>query len=386
MTAIEASHSVVAAPATRRPRIVIVGAGFAGLSAAKRLRRADADIVVVDRRNHHLFQPLLYQVATAALSPADVAAPIRAVLAGQANARVVYGEVTGIDTTGRVLLIGDRRLSYDQLIIATGAHDAYFGHDAWAAVTSALKTIEDATTMRRRILIAFEHAEESDDPDERRRLLTFVVIGGGPTGVELAGALAELAMHSLVRDFRRIDPKTARIILIEGEPRLLSALPPRLSAVAAQVLQGLGVEVRTGVRVTDCDNAGATTTTGRVESRTMLWAAGVAASPAAQWLGVAPGKGGRVPVLPDLRLSGHPEIFVVGDTAEVAGRDGRPLPGVAPVAKQQGLYAARQIGASLRGRPPLPPFRYRNFGSLATIGRKQAVADLRWFGLTGRIA
>jgi len=384
--AIEQFPPVVGASPTRRPQIVIIGAGFGGLSAAKGLSRIDADIIIIDRRNHHLFQPLLYQVATAALSPADVAAPIRAVLAHQANARVIYGEVTGIDSAGRAIFIGERRVFNDHLIIATGARDAYFGHDDWAAVTSALKSIEEATTMRRRILIAFERAEESDDPVERQRLLTFVIIGGGPTGVELAGALAELAMHSLARDFRRIDPKTARIILIEGEPRLLSGFPSKLSRVAEQALERLGVEVRTGVMVTDCDAAGAVTTAGRIESRTMLWAAGVVASPAARWLDLAPSKGGRVPVLSDLTLAGHPEIFAIGDTADVAGPNERSLPGVAPVAKQQGFYAARQIGARLAGKSPLPPFRYRDFGNLATIGRKQAVVDLHWIKLTGRIA
>jgi len=378
--------SAVRAPDARRPQIVIIGAGFGGLSAAKGLSRVDADVIVIDRRNHHLFQPLLYQVATAALSPADVAAPIRAVLSRQANARVIHGEVTGIDSAARTALIGERRVFYDHLIIATGAQDAYFGHDDWATVTSALKSIEDATTMRRRILIAFERAEESDDPVERQRLLTFVIIGGGPTGVELAGALAEIAMHSLVRDFRRIDPKTARIILIEGEPRLLSGFPPRLSRVAEHALERLGVQVRTGVKVTDCDAAGAITTGGRIESRTMLWAAGVIASPAARWLGLAPGRGGRVPVLHDLTLAGHPEIFVIGDTAAAAGPNGRPLPGVAPVAKQEGFYAARQIAGRLAGKSSLPPFRYRDFGNLATIGRKQAVVDLHWIKLTGRIA
>jgi NADH:ubiquinone reductase (H+-translocating) len=368
-----------------RPRIVIIGAGFGGLSAAKRLGKVAADVIVIDRRNHHLFQPLLYQVATAALSPADIAAPIRGILATQANTHVILGSVTGIDTAGRTVLIGDRRIPYDLLIIATGARENYFGHDEWAAVTSGLKTIEDATTMRRRILMAFERAEDSDDEAERRRLLTFVIIGGGPTGVELAGALAELAKAALARDFRHIDPTTARIILVEAGPRLLPSFPPKLSAVAARALTRLGVELRLGTAVTRCDGEGAMLDDESIESRTMIWAAGVAASPAATWLGVGPGRGGRVAVTPDLSLPAHPEIFVIGDTAQVEGPDGA-LPGVAPVAKQEGAYVARVIAARLAGKRPPGPFRYRNFGNLATIGRKEAVVDFGRLKLTGRIA
>ncbi len=368
-----------------RPRIVIIGAGFGGLSAAKRLGKVAADVIVIDRRNHHLFQPLLYQVATAALSPADIAAPIRGILATQANTHVILGSVTGIDTAGRTVLIGDRRIPYDLLIIATGARENYFGHDEWAAVTSGLKTIEDATTMRRRILMAFERAEDSDDEAERRRLLTFVIIGGGPTGVELAGALAELAKAALARDFRHIDPTTARIILVEAGPRLLPSFPPKLSAVAARALTRLGVELRLGTAVTRCDREGAVLDVERIESRTLIWAAGVAASPAATWLGVEPGRGGRIAVTPDLSLPEHPEIFVIGDTAQVAGPDGA-LPGVAPVAKQEGAYVARVIAARGAGKRPPGPFRYRNFGNLATIGRKEAVVDFGRLRLTGRIA
>ena len=370
----------------KRPRIVIVGAGFAGLTTAMRLRRADIDVTVIDRRNHHLFQPLLYQVATAGLSPADIAAPIRGILAKCQNTAVVFGEVTGIDSTNRAVLLGERRIPYDQLVIATGARDSFFGHDDWAGVTSSLKTIENATAMRRRILIAFERAEDTPDAIERRRLLTFVIIGGGPTGVELAGALAELAKKALARDFRRIDPTTARIILVEAEPRLLSGFPSSLSTVAERALKRLGVEVRTGTRVSACDNCGAVIGDERIESRTVIWAAGVAASPAATWLGVTPGRGGRVPVLPNLTVPDHPEIFVIGDTAQVMGLSGRPLPGVAPVAKQQGAYAARVIIWRLRGKRPPVPFRYRDLGSLATIGRKLAVVDLGWIKLSGRIA
>ena len=368
-----------------RPRIVIIGAGFGGLSAAKRLGKVAADVTVIDRRNHHLFQPLLYQVATAALSPADIAAPIRGILATQANTHVILGSVTGIDTAGRSVLIGNRRIPYDLLIIATGARENYFGHDEWAAVTSGLKTIEDATTMRRRILMAFERAEDSDDEAERRRLLTFVIIGGGPTGVELAGALAELAKAALARDFRHIDPTTARIILVEAGPRLLPSFPPKLSAVAARALTRLGVELRLGTPVTQCDREGAVLGDERIDSRTLIWAAGVSASPAAAWLEVEPGRGGRVVVRPDLSLPEHPEIFVIGDTAQVEGPDGA-LPGVAPVAKQEGAYVASVIAARVADTRPPGPFRYRNLGNLATIGRKEAVVDFGRLTLTGRLA
>ena len=368
-----------------RPHVVIIGAGFGGLTVAMHLKRADADVTVIDRRNHRLFQPLLYQVATAALSPADIAAPIRGILARQTNANVVLGEVTGIDLTRRAVLLGERRVRYDQLVIATGARESYFGHNEWASVTSGLKKIEDATVMRRRILMAFERAEDSDDPEERRRLLTFVIVGGGPTGVELSGALAELAKAALARDFRRIDPATARIVLIEAGPRLLASFPPSLSARAARALTRLGVELRLSTRVSRCDGCGAVLNGERIESRTLIWAAGVAASPAAQWLGVEPGSGGRVSVGPDLTVPGNPLIFVIGDTAEVIAPHG-PLPGVAPVAKQEGAYVAKVIAARLAGKADPPPFRYYSIGNLATIGRKEAVVDLGWLRLTGRVA
>ena len=378
-----AGNSALAESAPRRWRIVIIGAGFGGLTAAKKLDRIDAEVTVIDRRNYHLFQPLLYQVATAALSPADIAGPIRGILGRQRNTRVQLGTVTGIDVPGHQVLIGERRIPYDQLLIATGARDAYFGHDDWASATCALKTIEEATAMRRRILVAFERAEEWDDEAERRRLLTFVIIGGGPTGVELAGAIAELAKAALARDFRRIDPTTARIVLVEAELRLLSGFAPRLSAVAANALQRLGVELRLGVRVTQCDADGAALGNERIESRTLIWAAGVAASPAADWLQIKPGRGGRVPVSADLTLPGHPEIFVIGDTAEI---EGQHLPGVAPVAKQEGAYVARVIKSRLASKPSSGPFRYHNLGMLATIGRKEAVIDFGWSRLTGRVA
>jgi NADH dehydrogenase len=370
---------------SHRPRVLIIGAGFGGLSAALGLARTAADVTIVDRRNYHLFQPLLYQVATAALSPADIAAPIRGIVSRQANTAVILGTVTGIDTTARVVLVGDRRIPYDQLVIATGARESYFGHDEWAAVTLGLKNIDDATAMRRRILVAFERAEDSRDEAERRRLLSFVIIGGGPTGVELAGALAELAKAALARDFRHIDPATARIILIEAGPRLLPGFPERLSEEAASALRRLGVEVRLGAPVTQCDCDGVAIGDERIESRTLIWAAGVAASPAAAWLGITPGRAGRVPVEADLTIPGHPDIFVVGDTAQVAGPAG-PLPGVAPVAKQEGAYVAGVIAARIAGKPLPVPFRYRDYGNLATIGRREAVADFGWLRLTGRIA
>jgi NADH:ubiquinone reductase (H+-translocating) len=369
---------------TQRPQIVIIGAGFGGLSVATRLGRVDADITVIDRHNHHLFQPLLYQVATAALSPADIAAPIRAILGGCRNTRVMLDAVTGIDTAGRAVLVAERRIPYDYLVIATGARDAYFGHDEWAATTLSLKDVEEARVMRQRILLAFEHAEDSDDETERHRLMTFVIVGGGPTGVELAGALAELSRATLARDFRRIDPTATRIVLVEAGPRLLPSFPPRLSEVAARALRRLGVELRLGKPVTDCTADGVMLGDERIESRTVIWAAGVRASPAAEWLGLQTDPDGRVPVDADLTVSGHPEIFVIGDTARFDGPDGKPLPGVATVAKQQGKYVARAITARLADKTQ-SGFRYRNLGNLATIGRREAVADFGWLRLSGRL-
>jgi NADH dehydrogenase len=368
-----------------RPRIVILGAGFGGLAAAKGLAKVDAEVTVIDQHNYHLFQPLLYQVATAALSPADIAAPIRSILRYQTNATVLLGRVMGINLTTWTVQLRHRQIPYDHLVVATGARHSYFGHDDWEAVAPGLKTIEDATAMRRRILMAFERAEDNDDEAERRRLLTFLIIGGGPTGVELAGAIAELAKAALARDFRRIDPRTARIILIEAGPRLLPSFPPRMSEAAARALNRLGVELRIGIGVSGCDDRGAVLDDERIESRTLIWAAGVAASGAADWLGIEPGRGGRVPIGLDLTAPGHPEIFVIGDTAQVEGRHG-PLPGIAPVAKQQGAYVARVIAARLAGKPVPPSFRYRNYGNLATIGRREAVADFGWVKLTGRLA
>jgi NADH dehydrogenase len=381
------AEPVAAVPLVRSPQraqIVIIGAGFGGLMAATRLGRVDADVTVIDQHNHHLFQPLLYQVATAALSPADIAAPIRAILGRQRNTRVMLGAVTGIDAAQRAVLVGQRRVSYDYLVIATGARDAYFGHDEWAATTLSLKDIEEARTMRQRILLAFERAEDIEDEVERRRLMTFVIIGGGPTGVELAGALAELSRATLARDFRRIDPTATRIILVEAGPRVLSSFPARLSDVTARALSRLGIELRFGTAVTHCDIDGVMLDTERIESRTVIWAAGVRASPAAEWLALETAGDGRVPVGVDLTVARHPEIFVIGDTAKVEGPDGQPLPGIATAAKQQGKYVARAITARLAGRTP-PPFRYRNLGNLATIGRREAVADFGWLRLSGRL-
>jgi NADH dehydrogenase FAD-containing subunit len=366
-----------------RPHIVIVGAGFGGLSAALRLAGADADVTVIDRRNYHLFQPLLYQVATAGLSPAQIASPIRAILRRAPNVRVVLGKVNGIDKQRRVVLVEDSCIAYDQLVVATGARHSYFGHDDWEGAAPGLKKIDDATGIRRRILAAFEEAEQASEPQARRRFLTFVVIGGGPTGVEMAGAIAELAHVALRHDFRSIDPADARIVLVESSPRVLAAFPPMLSEAARRSLEGLQVEVRVGRPVTRCDATGVTIGEEPLEAATIVWAAGVMASAAAQWLDVEKDRIGRVMVGPDLAVPGHPEIFVIGDTAHVVGDDGRPLPGLAPVAKQQGAYVARVLRAQLSGRAAPEPFRYRNLGTMATIGRRAAVADFGWLRLDG---
>lgn len=367
-------------------RVVIVGAGFAGLSAAKALAKAPVRVTLVDRRNYHLFQPLLYQVATAGLSPADIAMPIRSILSPQKNATVLLGDVTGIDTAKRTVSAGAKKISYDTLIVATGARHAYFGHDDWESVAPGIKKIEDATDMRRRILLSFELAENSEDPAERRRLLNFAIMGGGPTGVELAGATAELARKALACDFRNIDPRQARIHLIEAGPRLLAAFPETLAKAAQRSLERLGVDVRLGARVTGCDACGVTIEGERIEARTILWAAGVAASPAANWLKAEADRAGRVIVGPDLTLPGHPEVFAIGDTAAANDASGKTLPGLASVAKQQGLYAAQLVCARLKGVSKPPPFRYRNYGNLATVGRKTAVADFGCVRLSGHLA
>jgi NADH dehydrogenase len=369
-----------------RPQIVIVGAGFGGLSAAAGLAGAGADVTVVDRRNYHLFQPLLYQVATAGLSPAQIAQPIRSILRRAPNVRVLLGKVTGVDKQRRTVAVEDRTLAYDYLVLATGATHAYFGHDDWERVAPGLKTIDDATAIRRRILVAFEQAEAIDAHEARRRLLTFVVIGGGPTGVEMAGAIAELAKVALRHDFRDIDPGEARIVLVEAGPRVLAAFPPGLSEKAQKSLERLGVEVRLGTPVTECDEGGVMIGSERLEAATIIWAAGVAASSAATWLGIDKDRVGRIAVGPDLTVPGHPEIFCIGDTAQAKAADGQPLPGLAPVAKQQGAYVARTLRARFAGKPVPAPFRYRDFGTLATIGRRAAVADFGWIRFSGTFA
>jgi NADH dehydrogenase len=368
------------------PRTVIIGAGFAGLSAAKALARTPTQIIVIDERNYHLFQPLLYQVATAGLSPADIAAPIRGILRRQKDAHVLLGSVTGIDLRRREVILRDRRVPYDYLIVATGARHAYFGHDEWAAVAPGLKKIDDATRVRRKILIALERAEGETNAKERRRLMTFVVVGGGPTGVEMAGAIAELAKVALAMDFRAIDPAVSRIVLVEAGPRVLAAFPERLSAVAKRSLERLGVEVRLGVRVTHCDDGGVKLGDERIDSRTIVWAAGVAASPAAEWLAAKHDRLGRVMVARDLSLPAHGDVFVIGDTAHARDPSGKPLPGIAPVAKQQGKYVAKVLHARIAGRPAPAAFRYRHAGNLATIGRTAAVVDFGFLRLTGLIA
>ena len=368
--------------AQKRPQVVIIGAGFGGLEAAKSLSRAPVDVTIVDRQNHHCFQPLLYQVATAALSPAEVAWPIRHILREQRNATVLMAEVTGVDVTGRCVLIPSGSFSYDYLVVATGATHSYFGHDDWEKHAPGLKRIEDALRIRREMLIAFEKAELAKDDAERRRLLTFVIVGGGATGVEMAGAFAEIARLTLVEDFRRIDPSTARIVLIEAGPRILPALPEDLSDYARRALERMGVEVMTSTRVTKCDAGGVDLEHGRIDASTIVWAAGIVASPAAAWLGAAHDRAGRVTVGPDLSVPGQPEIFVIGDTAAVQDKSGRAIPGVAPAAKQMGRYVGKLIARRVAGKPS-PPFRYRHMGDLAAIGRRAAIVSLHGMKLKG---
>ena len=365
----------------QRPKVVIVGAGFGGLQAAKALSRVAADVTVIDRQNHHCFQPLLYQVATAALSPAEMAWPIRHILRNQENATVLMAEVRSIDTDGRVVYTDSISVPYDYLVLATGATHSYFGHDEWAEVAPGLKRIEDATRIRRRILIAFEQAEFATDAIERRRLLTFAIVGGGPTGVEMAGAISEVARQSLAKDFRHIDPTAARIVLIEAGPRIMPTLPENLSEYVRRTLGNKGVEVMASTRVTGCDARGVELEHGRLDAGTVIWAAGVVASPAARWLNAEHDRAGRVLVNPDLSVPGHPNVFVIGDTAAVA--DQPDIPGTAPPAKQMGAYVGRLIAARVAGQTPPPPFRYRHLGDLATIGRHAAVVKLGRLELTG---
>ena len=367
-------------------RVLIVGAGFAGLSAAQALARSPAEITLVDRRNFHLFQPLLYQVATAGLNPSDIAWPIRSILRHQKNVQVILGEVCGVSPTQHTVSLGDGRLlTYDWLILATGATHTYFGHDEWSSVAGGLKRIDDATLLRRRILLAFERAESATNPLDRQRLLTFVVIGGGPTGVELAGALAELSRKTLASDFRSIHPDQTRIILIEGGPRLLPTFPEELSAFAAAELERMGVEIWLKSAVTSCMADGIVASGARHEAGTILWAAGVAASPAAQWVGASADRAGRVLVDSNLWVHGVSDIFAVGDTAAVM-QDGKPVPGIAPAAKQQGRHVAYVIDSLVQvGKLPRT-FRYRHYGSLATIGRHSAVIDFGRVRLKGWLA
>jgi NADH dehydrogenase len=370
----------------RRARIVVVGAGFGGLEAVKAMRRVPVDITVIDRQNHHCFQPLLYQVATAALSPADIAWPIRHILRTQANATVLMEEVTGIDPRRKCVRTNFGDVPYDYLIVATGTMHAYFGHDEWAKYAPGLKRIEDATRIRRRILIAFEHAEVMADTAEQKRPLTFVIVGGGATGVEMAGAIAEVARQTLAADFRRIDPRSARIVLVEAGPRILSTFPPAQSEYAQRVLEKAGVEVKTGTRVTSCDARGVETDAGRIEAETVIWAAGVLASPAAKWLGVEADGAGRVKVNADLTVPDHPDIYVVGDVAALPPGEGKPVPNMAPAAKQMGQHAARLIAGRIAGKQASEPFRYMSAGEIATIGRSAAVYNfgrLRLYGFIG---
>jgi NADH:ubiquinone reductase (H+-translocating) len=364
-------------------RVVIIGAGFGGLEAAKALKRAAADVIVIDRQNHHCFQPLLYQVATAALSPAEIAWPIRHILRPQRNATVLMEEVHGIDLNKRSVHTQFGDLSYDYLIIATGAMHSYFGHDDWADFAPGLKRIEDATRVRRSILIAFERAEVVQDPDEQRRLLTFIIVGGGATGVEMSGAIADVARQTLAADFRRIDPRSARIVLIEAGPRILPTFPESLSDYARDVLVSGGVEVKTGTLVTKCDARGVDLKDGRIDAGTIIWAAGVMASPAARWLNAEADSAGRVKVGPDLSLPGHPEVFVVGDTATLIESKSHPIPGIAPAAKQMGKYVGKLISARIAGREWHKPFRYMHLGELATIGRRAAVVKFGRLELKG---
>jgi NADH:quinone reductase (non-electrogenic) len=367
------------------PRVVIVGGGFGGLYAARALRRAPVEVTVVDRRNHHVFQPLLYQVAMAALSPGDIASPIRWILRRQKNVDVILAEAIGFDLAANRLILKDGVLDYDYLIVASGATHAYFGHDDWRRTAPGLKTLEDALEIRRRVLIAFERAEREMDPARRAAELTFLVIGGGPTGVEMAGALAEISRHSLARDFRHFDPGSARIVLIEGGPAILSAFPEDLQQAAMKDLQRLGVTVRTNSIVTNVSPGVVSIGSESIRAETVLWAAGVSASPLGAALGAPLDRAGRVKVLPDLTIPGTPNVFVIGDLANLAGDDGRPLPGVAQVAIQMGKHAVHNILRAIEHQP-LRPFHYHDLGNMATIGRASAIADFGRFRLSGLLA
>ena len=369
----------------RQPQVIIIGAGFGGLEAAKKLACKDVRLTVIDRTNYHLFQPLLYQVATAALSPADIAAPIRGILSKCKNVEVVLAEVESVDVETRKVKTKDQVFGYDYLILATGARHSYFGHDEWEKLAPGLKSLEDAVELRRRILLAFEFAERTTDEAARKAAMTFVVIGGGPTGVEMAGAIAEISRYTLAKDFRSIDPSEARVILIEGTPRLLAAYPPDLSERARKQLIELGVDVRTGARVTDITESGVKLDGEFIPCRVKIWAAGNNASFVGKTLIAPVDRVGRVVVNDDLSIPGHPEVQVIGDLANFSHQTGEPLPGVSPVAMQQGRQAARNVLRMIRGEKP-QPFRYFDKGSMATIGRNKAVADLKFFHLSGLFA
>ncbi len=367
-------------------RVVIVGAGFGGLQTTHRLKGAPVQITLVDRRNHHLFQPLLYQVATASLATSEIAWPIRYLLRDRPEVTTLFATVSGVDiATKRVLLDDGDTLPYDTLVLATGARHAYFGHDEWEPFAPGLKTLEDATTLRRRILVAFERAERETDPERRAARLTFVIVGAGPTGVELAGTIAELARDTLRPDFRNINTNDARVVLVEAGPRVLAGFPDDLSAYAQRSLEGLGVEVVLGQAVTECSRDGVVYGGKKLPAKTLIWAAGVRASSAAEWLGAPADRAGRLQVEADLTVSGHPEIFAIGDTVTINGPDGKPVPGIAPAAKQQGVYVADAIKARLRGETPAA-FRYKHAGSLAQIGKRKAVIDFGRFTLRGTLA
>jgi len=368
------------------PRIVILGAGFGGLFAAKKLASVAADITVVDRHNYHLFQPLLYQVATAGLPPSDIAWPIRSILSRQKNTSVILDEVMDINIDRREVVLQRQTVAFEYLIVATGSTHSYFEHEDWESIASGLKNIDDATHIRRRILTAFEQAEMTDNQTERERLLRFVIVGGGPTGVELAGTIAELAHHTLAADFRRIDPRSATITLVEAGSRLLPYLQLSLSDYARQSLERLGVEGRLGIPVTQCDAEGVVIGGDRIATATVIWAAGVRASPVSQWLNEESDESGRVIVLPNLSIKSDPDIFVIGDAALVRDEDGEPVPGIAPAAKQQGRFVGGLIANRIAGDPRQRSFRYRHVGHLATIGRRSAIIEFRRFKMTGWLA
>ncbi|MEM6304817.1 MAG: NAD(P)/FAD-dependent oxidoreductase [Pseudomonadota bacterium] len=372
--------------ARQRPKVVIIGAGFGGLAAARTLRNAPVDVEIIDKRNYHLFQPLLYQVATADLSPADIAWPIRGIFSGQKNVQVSLSKVLDVDTENQRVICEDHDAAYDHLIVANGSSHSYFGNDDWGEHAPGLKRIVDATEVRRRVLMAFERAEVSEDTEEIARELTFVIVGGGPTGVEMAGAIAELAHVTLSGDFRRIKPQDARILLIEGGPRVLPAFPEDLSDRAQRSLEELGVDVRTGVMVEHIAEDHVVAGGEVMPTATTIWAAGVKVADLGRWLGVETDKVGRVAVADDLTVPGKPELSVIGDAASVAWRGDETVPGIAPAAKQQGKYVGRRIAALCAGRAAPAPFRYRHLGNLATIGRNSAVMSIGRFKLTGRLA